>query len=181
MGQKAKYSLRVDVFRFGPNNGHRSIGSGCPFGAITGSQDSTHLSRPGSVAETEPGSYLLRNDDPRRGCPRQPAAFVVVQGAINWFIGNYAPATISASGYSQILHRAARRQQFAHPAWSFASTRPRLRRLVGVLEFRKTLGHGRRRRFSIEEGANFWASSSRRFCSFRYSASSFVASFKPIS
>jgi hypothetical protein len=32
-GQKAKYSLRSDVFRFGPNNGHRSIGSACPFGA----------------------------------------------------------------------------------------------------------------------------------------------------
>src|SRR6202140_970887 len=28
--QKAKYSLRADAFRFGPNNGHRSIGSACP-------------------------------------------------------------------------------------------------------------------------------------------------------
>ena len=35
-GQKAKCSLRADVFRFGPNNGHRSIGSACPFGAISG-------------------------------------------------------------------------------------------------------------------------------------------------
>jgi hypothetical protein len=35
-GQKAKYSRRAHVFRFGPNNGHRSIGSACPFGAITG-------------------------------------------------------------------------------------------------------------------------------------------------
>jgi hypothetical protein len=33
LGQKAKCSLRADVFRFGPNNGHRSIGSACPFGA----------------------------------------------------------------------------------------------------------------------------------------------------
>jgi hypothetical protein len=33
LGQKAKYSLRADVFRFGPNNGHRSTGSACPFGA----------------------------------------------------------------------------------------------------------------------------------------------------
>jgi hypothetical protein len=33
MGQKAKCSLRADVFCFGPNNGHRSIGSACPFGA----------------------------------------------------------------------------------------------------------------------------------------------------
>jgi hypothetical protein len=32
-GQKAKYSLRADVFRFGPNNGHRSTGSVCPFRA----------------------------------------------------------------------------------------------------------------------------------------------------
>jgi hypothetical protein len=29
-GQKAKYPLRADIFRFGPNNGHRSIGSACP-------------------------------------------------------------------------------------------------------------------------------------------------------
>src|SRR5258706_8151671 len=35
LGQKAKCSLRADVFRFGPNNGHRSIGSACPFGANT--------------------------------------------------------------------------------------------------------------------------------------------------
>jgi hypothetical protein len=33
MGQTAKYSLRADVFRFGPNNGHHSIGSACPLGA----------------------------------------------------------------------------------------------------------------------------------------------------
>jgi hypothetical protein len=33
LGQKAKYSLRADVFRFGPNNGHHSTGSACPFGA----------------------------------------------------------------------------------------------------------------------------------------------------
>jgi hypothetical protein len=32
LGQKTKYSLRANVFRFGPNNGHRSIGSACPFG-----------------------------------------------------------------------------------------------------------------------------------------------------
>jgi hypothetical protein len=32
-GQKAKYSLRADVFRCSANNGHRSIGSACPFGA----------------------------------------------------------------------------------------------------------------------------------------------------
>jgi hypothetical protein len=35
-GQKAKYPRRADVFRFGPNNGHRSIGSACPFGATNG-------------------------------------------------------------------------------------------------------------------------------------------------
>src|ERR1700726_2044949 len=34
-GQKAKYSLRADVFRFGPNNGHRSIGSACPWVPIS--------------------------------------------------------------------------------------------------------------------------------------------------
>jgi hypothetical protein len=33
LGQKAKCSLRADVFRCSPNNGHRSIGSACPFGA----------------------------------------------------------------------------------------------------------------------------------------------------
>ena len=33
LGQKAKYSPLADVFRFGPNNGHRSTGSACPFGA----------------------------------------------------------------------------------------------------------------------------------------------------
>src|ERR1700738_2573551 len=38
LGQKAKYSLRTDVFRFGPNIGHRSIGSACPFGC----QQETH-------------------------------------------------------------------------------------------------------------------------------------------
>jgi hypothetical protein len=35
VGQKAKYSLGADVFRFGPNNGYRSIGSACPFGATS--------------------------------------------------------------------------------------------------------------------------------------------------
>jgi hypothetical protein len=30
-GVKRKCSLRADVFRFGPNNGHRSIGSACLF------------------------------------------------------------------------------------------------------------------------------------------------------
>jgi hypothetical protein len=49
-GQKAKYSLRADVFRFGPNNGHRSIGSACPFGADIVAQvflgDETKFSRP---------------------------------------------------------------------------------------------------------------------------------------
>src|ERR1019366_1272876 len=30
VGQTRKCSLGVDVFRFGPNNGHRSIGSACP-------------------------------------------------------------------------------------------------------------------------------------------------------
>jgi hypothetical protein len=38
MGPKAKCSLRVDVFRFGPNNRLRSRGSACPFGAISGSR-----------------------------------------------------------------------------------------------------------------------------------------------
>jgi len=33
MDQKAKYSLRADVFRSAPNNGHRSIRPACPFGA----------------------------------------------------------------------------------------------------------------------------------------------------
>jgi hypothetical protein len=37
LGQKAKYSLRADVFRFGSDNGHRSIASACPFGAKSGS------------------------------------------------------------------------------------------------------------------------------------------------
>src|SRR6202166_1472275 len=32
-GQKAKYSLRADVFRSAPNNGHCSIRPACPFGA----------------------------------------------------------------------------------------------------------------------------------------------------
>ena len=36
-GQKAKCSPRADVFRCSPNNGHRSIGSACPFGANSGS------------------------------------------------------------------------------------------------------------------------------------------------
>ena len=35
-GQKAKYSLRANDVCFGPNNGHRSIGSACPFGATNG-------------------------------------------------------------------------------------------------------------------------------------------------
>jgi hypothetical protein len=34
-GQTRKYSQRADVFRFGPNNGHRSVASACPFGAMT--------------------------------------------------------------------------------------------------------------------------------------------------
>jgi hypothetical protein len=33
LGQKAKYSLRADVFRSALNNGHRSIRPACPFGA----------------------------------------------------------------------------------------------------------------------------------------------------
>jgi hypothetical protein len=36
VGQKAKCSLRADVFRFGPNNRLRSRGSACPFGATSG-------------------------------------------------------------------------------------------------------------------------------------------------
>jgi hypothetical protein len=38
LGQKAKYSLRAAVSALArhPNNGHRSIGSACPFGATTG-------------------------------------------------------------------------------------------------------------------------------------------------
>jgi hypothetical protein len=35
-GQKAKYSLRADVFRSAPDTGHRSIGSAFPFGARFG-------------------------------------------------------------------------------------------------------------------------------------------------
>src|ERR1035437_3486756 len=33
MGQKAKYSLRVDVFRFSLETGHRPMGSACPIRA----------------------------------------------------------------------------------------------------------------------------------------------------
>ena len=34
MGQKAKYSLRADVFRCSPNNGHRQGRSPCLKGAM---------------------------------------------------------------------------------------------------------------------------------------------------
>ena len=34
VGQKAKYSPRADVFRFGPNNGHNMVGMSV--GAIDG-------------------------------------------------------------------------------------------------------------------------------------------------
>ena len=33
LGQKAKYSLRVDVFRFSLETGHRPMGSACPIRA----------------------------------------------------------------------------------------------------------------------------------------------------
>jgi hypothetical protein len=36
LGQKAKYSLRGDVFRFGPNNGHRAMQLASPFRANSG-------------------------------------------------------------------------------------------------------------------------------------------------
>ena len=38
-GQKAKCSLRADVFRCSPNNGHYQDTSVCPFGARIGSRD----------------------------------------------------------------------------------------------------------------------------------------------
>ena len=59
-GQKAKYSLEADVFRFGPNNGHRSIGSACPFGAKCGSGQtaSIRLERDGCRICDEAGAKL---------------------------------------------------------------------------------------------------------------------------
>jgi hypothetical protein len=36
--QKRKYSLRADVFRFTPGNGHPACGLGCPFRANIGSR-----------------------------------------------------------------------------------------------------------------------------------------------
>src|SRR5258706_10080338 len=39
MGQKAKYSLRADVFCFAPESGHCGTESACPFRAKTGSRN----------------------------------------------------------------------------------------------------------------------------------------------
>src|SRR5713226_5683374 len=36
LGQKAKYSLRADVFRFAPDNGRDATTAACPFRAISG-------------------------------------------------------------------------------------------------------------------------------------------------
>jgi hypothetical protein len=44
-GQTRKYSLRADAFRFGPDNGHRSIGSACPFGAINRHNEISRIAR----------------------------------------------------------------------------------------------------------------------------------------
>jgi hypothetical protein len=38
LGQKAKYSLRADVFRFAPESGRRATWSACPFRANFGSR-----------------------------------------------------------------------------------------------------------------------------------------------
>src|ERR1019366_9459189 len=38
MGQKAKYSLRADVFRFGPDSGHVATAAAFPFRAKPGSR-----------------------------------------------------------------------------------------------------------------------------------------------
>jgi hypothetical protein len=40
LGQKAKYSLRVDVVRCCPNNRHAANATPCPFGAKPGSRGS---------------------------------------------------------------------------------------------------------------------------------------------
>ena len=34
LGQKAKYSLRANDFRYAPNNGHSAVTTACPFGAM---------------------------------------------------------------------------------------------------------------------------------------------------
>src|SRR5260221_2108197 len=60
------YSLPVsrrlaDVFRFGPNNGYRSIGSACPFGANGGIERThsiTSSARPSSASGTVMSSAL---------------------------------------------------------------------------------------------------------------------------
>jgi hypothetical protein len=38
LGQTRKYTRRADFFRFGPSNGHRSIGSAFPKRAMNGSR-----------------------------------------------------------------------------------------------------------------------------------------------
>jgi hypothetical protein len=63
--KKAKYSLRADVFRFGPNNGHRSIGSACPFGAKSGHSTMVSARKPKRFQNVQPdglGSFEIHNE-----------------------------------------------------------------------------------------------------------------------
>jgi len=67
MGQKAKYSLRADVFRFGPNNRHRSIGSVGPFGATSGLVRRSKKQRSFSIASSAQagrGATQRKENDP---------------------------------------------------------------------------------------------------------------------
>jgi hypothetical protein len=60
MGQKAKYSLRRDVFRFAPESGHRAMQSGCPFRANKRHSSVTERTR--SLQTGRPGSQLTGAD-----------------------------------------------------------------------------------------------------------------------
>jgi len=55
MGQKAKYSLRADVFRFTPGSRHTACGLGCPSCARIGSRvhSSSHWVKAIRAASTQ--------------------------------------------------------------------------------------------------------------------------------
>ncbi len=63
LGQKRKYSPRVDVFRCSPNNGHRQDTSACPFRANFGSERThsvTSSARASSEGEAERQGVIVR-------------------------------------------------------------------------------------------------------------------------
>jgi hypothetical protein len=72
LGQKAKYSIRIDVFRCSPNNGHSAANLAIAYGATSG----------GWVGTGERVRYRYRTAYPRERCVMSKSQTKGVCGAM---------------------------------------------------------------------------------------------------